>query len=54
MLVSNIEQRIEKIEEIFVSQGNKICISVLPHTAVMLAIISLSKSLSPKYLRFSL
>lgn len=24
MLVSNIEQRIEKIEEIFVSQGNKI------------------------------
>ncbi|KUJ58312.1 hypothetical protein AR686_00455 [Chryseobacterium aquaticum subsp. greenlandense] len=31
-----------------------ICISVFPHTAVILAIMSLSKSLSPKYLLFSL
>ena len=35
-------------------QGNKLCISVFNHTAVILAIMSLSNSLSPKYLRFSL
>jgi hypothetical protein len=31
-----------------------LCISVFYHTAVMLAMMSLSKSLSPKYLRFNL
>jgi IS4 transposase len=36
------------------TQKKLICISVFYHTAVILAIISLSKSLSPKYLRFSL
>uniref|UniRef100_UPI00404A3F53 hypothetical protein n=2 Tax=Flavobacterium sp. TaxID=239 RepID=UPI00404A3F53 len=48
---------LKKIKEIKFSNKNVeivLCISVFSHTSVILAITSLSKIFSPKYLRFSL
>jgi hypothetical protein len=52
-ITSNVlEKFIEK--DHFTLENKFLCISVFNHTPVMLAITSLSKILSPKYLRFSL
>ena len=50
--VNMTNKAIIDIDKVFIK--NNICISVISHTPVILAITSLSKIRSPKYLRFNL